>query len=128
MTLGNGGETMGLRELSTRAGGGCGRVKIYDEGVYHEPEVAITVISYHCLLHYSFIVSLLYYCSHSKSFSVATLLTFLFQLLQPHKKPHAWGICVPTEVNPLTRMYACFSLTECIGAEIFNLLFLSHTH
>ena len=47
MTLGNGGETMGLRELSSRAGGASGRVKIYDEGVYHEPEVAITVISHH---------------------------------------------------------------------------------
>ena len=39
MTLGNGGETMGLRELSSRTGGASGRVKIYDEGVYHEPEV-----------------------------------------------------------------------------------------
>ena len=47
MTLGNGGETMGLKELSSRVGGASGRVKIYDKGVYHEPEVAITVISHH---------------------------------------------------------------------------------
>ena len=73
MTLGNGGETMGLRELSSRTGGASGRVKIYDEGVYHEPEVSynsdfVPLFYYTTVIQFRY-CSMIHYSSNERLFS-----------------------------------------------------------